>query len=71
MAKIDEEIKCKHLLHWSGEQGIELFNSWDLSADGPKKLDNYWERFEHFVKPHSNELIAAWELHTLSQGTLS
>ena len=71
MAKIDEEIKCKHLLHWSGEQGIELFNSWDLSADEPKKLDNYWERFEHFVKPHSNELIAAWELHTLSQGTLS
>ena len=23
------------------------------------------------MKPHSNELIAAWELHTLSQGTLS
>ena len=71
MAKIDEEIKCKHLLHWSGEQGIELFNSWDLSADKQKNLDNYWERFEHFAKPHSNELIAAWERHTLSQGTLS
>ena len=41
MAKIDEEIKCKHLLHWSGEQGIELFNSWDLSADKQKNLDNY------------------------------
>ena len=36
-----------------------------------KKLDSYWERFEHFVKPHSNELIAAWELHNLRQGTLS
>ena len=71
MAKTDEEIKCKHLLYWSGEQGIELFNSWDLSADKQKKLDNYWERFEHFVKPHLNELIAAWELHTISQGTLS
>ena len=71
MAKIDEEIKCKHLSHWSREQGIELFNSWDLSADEQKKLDNYWERSEHFVKPHSNELIAAWELHTISQGTLS
>ena len=71
MAKNGEEIKCKHLFYWSGEQGIELFNSWDLSADELKKLDNYWERFEHFVKPHSNELIAAWELHTLSQGTLS
>ena len=71
MAKIDEEIKCKHLLYWSGEQGIELFNSCDLSADEQKKLDNYGERFQHFVKPHSNELIAAWGRHNLGQGTLS
>ena len=53
MAKIDEEIKCKHLLYRSGEQGIELFNSWDPSADDQKKLDNYWERIEHSVKPQS------------------
>ena len=71
MANIDEEIKCKHLLYWSGEQGIELFNSWDLSSDEQKKQDNYWERFEHFVKPHSNELIAARELRNLRQGTLT
>ena len=71
MGKIDEEVKCKHLLYWSGERGIELFNSWDLSAEQEKKLDNYWERFENFVKPHSNELIAAWELYNLRQGTLS
>ena len=71
MAKIDEEIKCKHLLYWSGEQDIELFNSCDLSAVEQKKLGNYWERFQHFVKPHSNELIAAWGRHNLRQGTLS
>ena len=71
MAKFDEEIKCKHLLYWSGEHGIELFNSWDLSANEQKNLDNYWERLENFVKQHSNELIAAWELHNLQQGTLS
>ena len=28
-------------------------------------------RFENFGKPHSNELIAVWELHNLRQGTLS
>ena len=70
MVKIDE-VQCKHLLYWSGEHGMELFNSWDLSADDQKKLKNYWERFENYVKPHSNELIAAWELHNLRQGTLS
>ena len=71
MAKIDKEIKCKRLLYRSGEQGIELFNSCDLSADKQKKLDNYWERFQHFVKPHSNDLTAAWGRHNLRQGTLS
>ena len=25
MAKLEEDIKCKHLLYWSGEHGIELF----------------------------------------------
>ena len=38
MVKIDEEVQCKHLLYWSGEHGMELFNSWDLSADDQKKL---------------------------------
>ena len=28
-------------------------------------------RLENFVKPHSNELIAVWQLHDLRQGTLS
>ena len=42
-----------------------------LSADEQKKLENYWKKFENYVKPHSNELIAAWELHNLRQGTLS
>ena len=71
MVKIDDKVLCEHLLYWSGEHGMELFNSWDLSEDDQKKLKNYWERFENYVKPHSNELIAAWELHNLCQGTLS
>lgn len=65
MAKIEKEIQCKHLLYWSGEHGMELFNSWDLSADEQKKLENHWQKFENYVKPHSNELIAAWELLNL------
>ena len=47
---------------------MELFNSWDLSAEQQKKLDNYWKRFENFMKLHSNELKAAWELYNLRQG---
>ncbi|CAB4020756.1 Retrovirus-related Pol poly from transposon, partial [Paramuricea clavata] len=71
MATMSEEVKCKHLLYWSGERGMELFNSWDLSAEDQKKLVNYWEKFENYAKPHSNELLAVWELHNLRQGMLS
>lgn len=39
---------CKHLLYWSRGRDIELFNSWDLSAEQQKKLDNYWKRFQKF-----------------------
>ena len=28
-------------------------------------------RFENFGKPHSNQLIAGWELHNLRQGAFS
>ena len=74
MGKIENANICctsKHLLYWLGERRIKMFNSWDLPAEQQKKLDNYWERFENFVKPHTNELIAAWELYNLRQGTLS
>ena len=43
-----------------------------MSAEDQKKLDvNYWEKFENYAKPHSNELLAVWELHNLRQGMLS
>ena len=33
---VEEEIKCKHPLCWSGEHGIELFNSWNMFAEEQK-----------------------------------
>lgn len=71
LVKIDEAILCKYLLYWSGERGIELFNSWDLSDGDAKVLKSYWEGFENAVKPHSNELMSAWELHNFKQGDKS
>ena len=71
MAKTEEEVKCKYLLFWAGERGLELFNSWGLSDAEQKKLESYWKSFESFAKPQSNELMATWELHNAKQGNLS
>ena len=59
-------------IYYSGlESRVSNCTTAGICLQTRKKLDSYWERFEHFVKPHSNELIAAWELHNLRQGTLS
>ena len=74
MAKVEEEIKWKRLLCWSGEHEIELFNSWDMSAEElkkKKKLASYWMRVKNFVKSRCSELIAVWELQNLRQGSIS
>ena len=71
LVKIEEKIQCKYLLYWSGARGIDLFNSWDLSEDEQKLLESYWKGFENAVKPQSNELMSAWELHELKLGDMS
>lgn len=71
LVKVEEEIKCKYLLLWAGERGLDIFNSWALDTDQCKELKNYFDKYEEYVRPQSNELIAGWELHCLKQGTLS
>ena len=60
--KLEELIECKYLLYCSSERVQELFNSWE---DEQKTLRNYFDRFENFVKPHSNEFIATRELYKI------
>ena len=39
LVKLEEVVKCKYLLYWSDQRGLELFNSWDLSEDEQKVLE--------------------------------
>ena len=71
MSKVAEDIQCKYLLYWAGECGLDLFNSWSVNDDEQQLLATYWTGFESFVKPQSNELMAAWELHHTKQESLS
>ena len=48
---LNEETKVKYLQIRSGEEGIELVSTWQLTADEVKKLDTYWQRFESISLP--------------------
>ena len=66
-----EEYKCKMLLCYSGDRGLELFNSWTLTTAEQKKLLNYWQNFENYVKPQANQIMARYKLYCLKQNSQS
>ena len=57
----------KYFLLWSGEEGIEISSTWDLSNTESNTLSVYWERFEKYVAPKSNFRIARYKLRSLKQ----
>ena len=55
--------KCKKVIAWSGNFGMDQYVSWGLSKDD-MNLDTIWERFEDFCKLQSNEMHAGFDLFT-------
>ena len=61
------EQRCKYLLLWTGDYGLDLYNTWNLNADQTKDINEYWQRFEEHVKPQSNHLLNRFYLRALNQ----
>ena len=55
--------KCKKVIAWSSNFGMDQYISWGLSKDN-MYLDTIWERFEDFCKLQSNEVWAWFDLLT-------
>ena len=47
--------KCKKVIAWSGNFGMDQYIPWDLPKE-EMNLDTIWERFEDFCKLQSNEV---------------
>ena len=56
---LPKKRQCKKVIAWSGDFGmiLVLYVSWNLSTD-ELTLDTFWEKFEEFCKPQSNEVRA-------------
>ena len=48
-------------------QGRNLFQTWNLSAAQKKKLDNYYNGFEAYVKPTSNTIYNRYKFQSRVQ----
>ena len=72
---LTEAVKCNYIIYWSGDHGMDLVDKWTTENkinDGNKEtLKTYWDRFDEYVHPQTNKLIAVVELKQLFQGTMS
>ena len=63
LAMLPEARKCKKVIAWSGDFGLDQYISWNL----PKKdlsLEIIWRKYDEFCKPQANELRARFDLLT-------
>ena len=63
LAMLSEARKCKKVVAWSGDLGIDQYISWDLTPE-ETCLETFWQKFEEFCKPQTNKIRARFDLLT-------
>ena len=63
---VTEAVKYHYVMYWSGDHGMDLVDKWTTEGkinDGNKvTLNTYWGKFEEYIHPQTNQLIAVVEL---------
>ena len=63
LAMLPESKKCKKVIAWSGDFGMDQYVSWCLPVED-LCWDTIWAKYEDFCKPQTNELRARFDLLT-------
>ena len=63
LAALPEHQKCKKVIAWSGNFGMDQYVSWSLPSE-ELTLDKIWGKFEEICKLQSNEVQAHFDLLT-------
>lgn len=61
-----EKVKCAILLHYIGEECIDIYNTFGLSPD-EQKVDIILQKFENYFVPKSSETYERYKFFTRSQ----
>ena len=68
---LPESKKCKKVIVWSGDFGMDQYVSWCLSTEDVS-LEVIWAKHEDFCKPQTNAVRARFDLLTsFRQGSWS
>ncbi|CAG2216619.1 unnamed protein product [Mytilus edulis] len=69
LKKKQGDEKCAYLMIWVGEKGRNVYSTWDMTAEDQKKLEKYYENFEAYVKPKSNQVFSSYKFQCRLQKT--
>ena len=71
LAMLPEARKCKKVIVWSGDFGLDQYISWCLPQE-ELCLETIWKKFEELCKPQTKEFRARFDLLTsFCQGKIS
>ena len=63
LVMLPEARKCKKVIAWSGDFGLDQYISCNLSNED-LSLEMIWKKYKEFCKPQANELRAGFDLLT-------
>ena len=63
LVMLSKSRKCKKVVAWLGDFGIDQYVSWDLPPE-EVCLEVIWKKFEEFCKPQTNEIRGRFDLLT-------
>ena len=74
LSTANDGVKCNYIIYWSGDHGMDLVDKWETENkinDGNRtNIQTYWDLFEGYIHPQTNQLLAVMELKHLFQGSM-
>lgn len=62
LSKKEEKEKATYILLWIGEEGLKVFNSFELSDENKAKTDTIFDKFTKYLEPKSSFRIGRFQL---------
>ena len=62
-----ESARVTYILLWVGQEGLRMYNTWDLSDSDSKNVEVIWGRFKALIEPKANFRLSRFNLQKFRQ----
>ena len=63
----EEDVRCAVFLHVIGEEGVEVFNTFPMTADEKDKIEPLLNKFENYCNPKRNVTFERYKFNLRNQ----